>query len=174
MITAYCPGIIANKETVVKSKEELEHIVPWIWNRNVSLCTGYFAPLHSGHIEYIEEASRYGDFCIVAVNNNESLLDKKGLVAIDEEERLRVISSIRYVDMAIVFDGETSELIRLLKPKYFCNGGDRSTMESQNQEEIKACEEIGCKLMLGVGGSNKRISSSKIIESFVNGWKNGV
>jgi cytidyltransferase-like protein len=132
------------------------------------MSSGYFAPIHSGHIEYLKESSKYGCAHIVVINDDEALKAKKGFVALSESERAAILYTNRYVDYVIVWSGSSvADCIREVKPAYFTNGGDRSTVEVLCSEEIKACDEVGCQLLLGVGGTHKSNSSSIIIENII-------
>ncbi len=134
----------------------------------VAMSSGFFAPLHSGHVDYLRESSRYGLAHIVVINDDEALKAKKGFVAVDEEERARLLLALRYVDYVIIWSGTgVADCIRQVRPQYFTNGGDRSTMEVQCPNEVAACEEVGCTLILGAGGTKKIQSSSKIIQNIL-------
>ena len=60
--------------------------------------SGYFDPIHVGHLEYIIEAKKLGDKLIVIVNNNHQCVLKKGKPFMDENDRVTIVSSIKYVD----------------------------------------------------------------------------
>ena len=54
----------------------------------VVIVSGYFSPLHCGHLDYLEEAATAGDLLLVIVNNNEQQVMKKGKLIMDQEDRL--------------------------------------------------------------------------------------
>ena len=54
--------------------------------------SGYFDPIHVGHLEYIELSKRLGDYLIVIVNNNKQCMLKKGKPFMDEKDRLTIVS----------------------------------------------------------------------------------
>ena len=60
--------------------------------------SGYFDPIHVGHLEYIKEARKLGDKLIVIVNNNHQCVLKKGKPFMDEKDRLVITSSLKDVD----------------------------------------------------------------------------
>ena len=64
--------------------------------------SGYFDPIHVGHLEYIIEAKKLGDKLIVIVNNNHQCVLKKGKPFMDENDRVTIVSSIKYVDEVLV------------------------------------------------------------------------
>ena len=68
----------------------------------VVAASGYFDPLHVGHIEYLEEAKKLGDKLIVIVNNDEQAGLKKGKPFMSQEDRLKIVKSLRCVDEAFI------------------------------------------------------------------------
>lgn len=132
------------------------------------IVSGYFSPLHVGHLDMIEGAAALGDHVIVIVNNNAQQVGKKGKVIIDEQDRLRVVNALQLVDEALVAvdDDRTvcASLVHIAK-KYpdrkliFANGGDR---EPDFVPEKPVCEEHNIELVFGTGGNNKADSSSRI------------
>jgi cytidyltransferase-like protein len=101
----------------------------------ISIVSGGFDPLHSGHLAYIEAAAKLGNELWVCLNSDEWLTAKKGKAFMCFDERKSVLEALRYVDKVVAFDdsdGSCSkglELIALQQPKaklIFCNGGDRN------------------------------------------------
>lgn len=132
------------------------------------IVSGYFSPLHVGHLDMIEAAAGLGDRLIVVVNNNDQQLAKKGKLIIDQQDRLRIVRALRAVDDAFVAvdqDRTVSESIRLVASKYpdhrliFANGGDR---QPGFVPESTVCQEHGVELVFGVGGERKADSSTRI------------
>ena len=72
--------------------------------KTVTLITGGFDPLHSGHIDYINAASNTSDSLIVGINSNEWLQRKKGHYFLPWSERAAVISNLKNVNHVIDFD----------------------------------------------------------------------
>jgi cytidyltransferase-like protein len=133
------------------------------------IISGYFSPLHGGHLDMIEAGAELGDRLAVIVNNNAQQLLKKGKVIIDEQDRLRVILALRAVDDAMVAiddDGTVSASIERFAQKYsghhivFGNGGDRDS--GAVVPETAVCEQYGIEMVFDMGGTNKRDSSSRI------------
>ena len=134
--------------------------------------TGGFDPIHSGHIDYIRAAALLGDVLIVGVNSDEWLTRKKGKPFMNYQERTEVVNALKWVDHVLSFDDSDDSacsLLETLKKTWigkgdeliFANGGDRN---NTNNREAKV---EGVTFVYGVGGSNKKNSSSDILKA----WK---
>jgi glycerol-3-phosphate cytidylyltransferase/D-beta-D-heptose 7-phosphate kinase/D-beta-D-heptose 1-phosphate adenosyltransferase len=133
------------------------------------IVSGYFSPLHVGHLDLIDEASARSDEVIVIVNNNTQQMMKKGKVILDEVDRLRIVLALRAVDHAfIAVDDDRTVSASLGKvaaefPEYqliFANGGDRSSDEVV--PETAVCRENNIEMVFDMGGEEKADSSSRI------------
>ena len=137
----------------------------------IVLVTGGFDPLHSGHLTYLREAKKLGDKLIVGINSDDWLIRKKGKNFLPEQERHEILSSIRYVDGCILFndsDDTAIEAIKNVKMLFpfaqiiFANGGDRT---KDNIPEMVFDDVI---FLFGVGGEDKKNSSSWILKKYEN------
>lgn len=137
----------------------------------IVLVTGGFDPIHSGHIEYLKHADQLGDILIVGLNSDEWLTRKKGKPFMPWEERKVVLSHLNMVDAVIDFDDlddTACNAISKVKNAYpefsvvFANGGDRT------HENIPEMVFDDVEFVFGVGGTDKKNSSSWILEE----WKN--
>ena len=133
------------------------------------IVSGYFSPLHCGHLDYIEAGAALGDELAVIVNNNAQQVLKKGKLILDETDRLRIVNALRMVDDAMISideDGAVSKSIEALARKYpdhtiiFGNGGDRS--EGAVVPETGVCDKYNIEMIFDMGGNEKRDSSSRI------------
>jgi len=138
----------------------------------VVVISGYFNPLHSGHLDYIKEASSLGDKLIVIVNSDEQVKIKGSEPFMDEVERMRIVGSIKGVDRAVLSIDTDESVVETIKSIYhdcevdyffdrmvFCNGGDRT---KGNSPEEKYCGQKGISTMYNIGGGKTK-SSSNII-----------
>jgi len=135
--------------------------------RPTVLVSGGFDPVHAGHIRMIRDAAQHGDVIIIA-NSDDWLYRKKGFVFMEWERRVEILNAIKgviLVDSVDDSDGTVCEAIRRLVPTYFANGGDRGRT---NTPEQAVCEEIGVKLLWGVGGEEKLDSSSELAKKVRN------
>lgn len=122
--------------------------------------SGYFDPIHIGHLEYIRMAKKLGDYLIVIVNNDKQAYLKKGKSFMCEDDRLAIVSHIKGVDEAVMSideDKTVCKTLDLIKPDIFANGGDRSNSEIP---ESSICKENGTKIIDGLG--DKIRSSSEL------------
>jgi len=119
--------------------------------------SGYFDPLHKGHIELIKLASKLGDKLVVIINNDKQTSAKKGKPFMSQEERKIIIESLKGVDEAFISIDEDKSVCKSLEtinPDIFANGGDRFNREVP---EFKTCQKLGIKIVDGLG---KKIQSS--------------
>ena len=140
----------------------------------IVVATGGFDPIHSGHIAYLEEASKLGDILIVGVNSDSWLTRKKGYPFMPSTERVAIVKALKCVDHVVLFDDSDGSAIqaihnaRLLYPDstiVFSNGGDRTIHNIPEQEAFK--DDPTVEFVFGVGGDFKMNSSSWILQE----WK---
>ena len=102
--------------------------------RRAAVVSGYFNPLHVGHLDMMEAARALADALVVIVNNDAQQVMKKGKVITSEADRLRVVEALRVADAALVAvddDGSVAASLEVIHAAYpgielvFCNGGDR-------------------------------------------------
>ena len=113
--------------------------------------SGYFDPIHVGHLEYIELSKKLGDYLIVIVNNNHQCVLKKGKPFMDEKDRIKIIEAIEWVDevfLSIDMDKTVCKSLEAIKPNIFTNGGDRTIEEIP---ESIVCKKYGIEILDGLG-----------------------
>ena len=113
--------------------------------------SGYFDPLHVGHLEYLELAAKLGDKLVVIVNNDKQAELKKGRSFMKEADRVKIIQALRVVDevlLSIDQDSTVCESLRHINPDIFANGGDRTNDEAP---EVKICKELGIQVVDNLG-----------------------
>ena len=137
--------------------------------KTLVIVSGYFSPLHCGHLDYLEAGASLGDRLIVIVNNDLQQKKKKGKVILPQQDRLRIVKALSIVDEACVaIDDDSSvkktiEFIALKNQQFnliFANGGDRN--QPSDIPEVDVCREHKIQLIFGAGGSTKRDSSTRI------------
>jgi cytidyltransferase-like protein len=137
-----------------------------------SIVSGYFGPLHHGHIDMIEAARERSGYLIVIVNNDLQQTLKKGRVIQKDVDRARIVGALRDVDAVYIavedgpgIDG-SFDMIRADYPDTeleFCNGGDRKDVDTLPPDEVEAARRNRISLFYGVGGVEKADSSSRIL-----------
>lgn len=150
----------------------------YIKDVSVIVTSGGFDPLHVGHVRCIQESSalRWKDvgagksldpgILIVIVNGDGFLERKKGKAFMPHSERMEIVAALSGVDFVVGWDDGSQTVIgalQKLKPTYFTKGGDRSSKDAVPEFEI--CQQIGCEIIFGVGGTNKIQSSSNLIKA---------
>ncbi len=122
------------------------------------IVSGYFNPVHKGHIEYFKNAKACGDKLIVIVNSDYQRELKGSKEFQKEDERVFIISNIKSVDkvfLSIDLDRTVCETIRLIHSQLtsdyllvFANGGDQN---NNSIPEVRICQELGIELIDGLG-----------------------
>ena len=122
----------------------------------VVICSGYLNPIHVGHIAYLEAAKKLGDELWVIVNNDEQVALKGSVPFMNEDDRLKIVSSLAVVDRAIKSIDTNRSVCETIKNVYadtlgydviFANGGD-ATADNVPEEEV--CQELGIETVYGV------------------------
>ena len=136
----------------------------------ISVISGGFDPIHSGHIAYIDAASSFGEKLVVLLNSDQWLRNKKDKEFMPFDERKSVLESIKNIDLVIGFDDDSKgscikglEELKNMFPHdeiIFCNGGDR---DDANIPEMSV---KGITFKFSVGGNKKLNSSSSILKNW--------
>ena len=128
------------------------------------IVSGYFNPIHKGHIEYFQNAKANGDKLFVIVNSDFQRALKGSKEFQDEKERVFIVENLKLVDkcfLSIDKDRTVVESIKMIYNEFgneyqlaFANGGDQN---NDTIPERPICEELGIKLIDGLG---RKIQSS--------------
>lgn len=133
------------------------------------IVSGYFNPLHKGHIEYFYLAKSNGDKLFVIINNDQQRELKKSKKFMLEDERVLIINELAISDKAILSIDKDRTVCKTLKEihriynekfdLYFANGGDQN---NDSIPESNVCKDLGIKLIDQLG--SKIQSSSWILK----------
>ena len=133
------------------------------------IVSGYFNPIHKGHLEYINNAKALADRLFVIVNSDYQRELKGSKEFQDEEERMIIVSNIKAVDQVVLSidkDRTVCETLRKIAEEFgeeydlaFANGGDQ---DNESIPESPVCEEVGIILIDGLG--DKIQSSSWLLK----------
>ena len=130
--------------------------------------SGYFDPIHVGHLEYLRMAKELGNSLVVIVNNNYQCKLKKGKHFMHENDRLAILKALRFVDevfLSIDNDKTVCKSLEKLRPNIFANGGDRN--KDNIPEQTKFISHKNIEFAFGVGGNIKINSSSWILNNWL-------
>tara|TARA_A100001515_G_scaffold80084_1_gene63556 strand:- start:303 stop:719 length:417 start_codon:yes stop_codon:yes gene_type:complete len=128
------------------------------------IVSGYFNPIHKGHIDYFNQAKALADKLIVIVNNDYQRELKGSKPFQEAEERATIVSNIKAVDEVVISidkNRSVSDTIRHISNLYsknytliFANGGDQN---NDTIPEARVCKRLGIELVDGLG---EKIQSS--------------
>jgi glycerol-3-phosphate cytidylyltransferase/D-beta-D-heptose 7-phosphate kinase/D-beta-D-heptose 1-phosphate adenosyltransferase len=134
----------------------------------IVIVSGYFNPLHGGHLDMIEAARAMGDKLIVIVNNDRQQVLKKGKIILDEKNRLRLMRALKGVDQVVLSIDEDPTQIKSLEmvarqhpgdELIFANGGDRDSEKAIPEAEV--CHKYNIEMRFDAG-EGKPDSSTRI------------
>tara|TARA_X000000368_G_scaffold333896_1_gene271266 strand:- start:3159 stop:3590 length:432 start_codon:yes stop_codon:yes gene_type:complete len=131
---------------------------------NIVIVSGYFNPLHKGHIEYFHNAKQSFDKLFVIVNNDSQRKLKNSKEFMLQDERKIIVNELKIVDevfISIDYDRSVCKSLTMISKEYskdnnlfFANGGDQN---NKNIPESQLCNKLGIKLLDGLG---EKIQSS--------------
>ena len=140
--------------------------------KKLSLVTGGFDPIHSGHISYFTRAKDFSDYLVVGINTEEWLTKKKGQYFQSWIERAEIIRHLNMVDAVITVPdddkgsacGAIEKCLEISEKVVFCNGGDRGKSNTPELEKFQNNNRVNFEW--GVGGTHKMNSSSWILHGY--------
>lgn len=124
--------------------------------------SGYFNPLHVGHLDMIHKAKKLGDKLVAIVNNDYQVALKGSVPFMLEKDRLEIVKALREVDkvfLSIDRDSSVCKSLVKIKPDVFANGGDRHSIG--DVPEYPICQKLKIKMVDGLG--KKIRASSELI-----------
>lgn len=134
------------------------------------IVSGYFNPIHKGHIEYFYKAKKKGDILIIIVNNDYQRNLKGSKQFMDEDERLLIINELKVTDYSYISVDKDRSVTQTIKKifnelgseyeLYFANGGDQNNKDVPEKE---ICDNLGVLMIDGLG--DKIQSSSWLLKN---------
>jgi cytidyltransferase-like protein len=123
------------------------------------IVSGYFNPIHKGHLEYFQNAKAQGNVLFVIVNSDFQRALKGSKEFQDENERVFIVENLRMVDKCFLSIDKDRTVVASIKMIFnhfgneyqlaFANGGDQN---NETIPERSICEELGIELIDGLGG----------------------
>ena len=145
----------------------------------IGIISGYFNPIHTGHLDYIESASKECDLLYVIVNSDAQVKIKGSEPFMDEESRLRIVKALQSVDRALIAKDDDGTVVKSIEWIYnwnrddpfiesfvFMNGGDRV---AGNTPEEEYCRSNNIETLYNIGGGKTQSSSTLISRSKIRG-----
>ncbi len=127
--------------------------------KTLVIASGYFNPLHKGHIEYLNESKKLGDYLAVIVNNDVQRELKGSKEFQNQYERKFIVENLKSVDSAMisidkdrVVDKSIEFVVNWRGAQFdkilFTNGGDQT---EPTKDELEMCEKLGIEMVFGLG-----------------------
>ena len=139
--------------------------------KKLSLVSGGFDPIHSGHISYFKRAKDLSDYLVVGLNTEEWLTRKKGQYFQSWKERAEIIRHLDMVNAVISWDdeddsacGAIAKCLEIAETVIFAIGGDRG--KTNTPEVDKYGDHPHVEFAWGIGGDDKMNSSSWILHGY--------
>ena len=127
-------------------------------NKKAIIVSGYFNPLHKGHIEYFHKAKEMGDELFVIVNNDNQRELKGSKKFMNQDERLLIVNELKVTNKAFLSIDNNKTVCKTLQKihteyssnfeLYFANGGDQN---NDSIPETDVAKKLGIKLLDGLG-----------------------
>jgi len=133
--------------------------------------SGYFNPLHVGHLEMVERAAKLGDKLVAIVNNDFQVKLKGSVPFMSQTDRLKIVLALKRVDqvfLSVDRDATVCKSLAKVKPNIFANGGDRKSLN--DVPEYGICQKLNIKMVDGLG-KKIRASSALIKQAAVYAQK---
>ncbi|MGI6444061.1 MAG: adenylyltransferase/cytidyltransferase family protein [Candidatus Dojkabacteria bacterium] len=137
--------------------------------KKIVAASGFFDPIHPGHVSYIMESKKFGDVLVVIIDGDQRAVTKKGKAFMAELDRARIVDGIKGVDYVVIYNHPTKndciEAVDIIKPDVFTKGGDRAARE--DIPEYDTIEKNSGRIEFNVGDP-KYWSSSNYLQEWVD------
>jgi len=143
--------------------------------KTIVCASGFFDPLHPGHVSYIIQSKKFGDILVVIVDGDHRAVTKKGKHFMPAIDRANIVDHLNGVDYVVIYDHPTANncigAIEIVRPDIFCKGGDRDNEKAV--PEFDLIKSYGGRVEFNVGDPKMWSSSDYLKEwvEFINSQK---
>ena len=162
----YHQNLNSELNSYIEDWGQLSEKINTLKGKKIVFTNGCFDILHYGHVKYLEEAKKLGDFLVVGINSDKSISNLKGKSRPINtlSDRANIINSLKSVDIVIPFEEDTPlELIKYISPDVLVKGSDykdKKIVGAEFAKEVVLIDYI------------KGRSSTNIIKKILNNEKN--
>lgn len=144
--------------------------------KTIVATSGYFDPIHPGHVSCLLESKKFGDVFIVIIDGDTRAINKKGKQFMPAIDRADVVDAIKGVDYVVIHENpnarDCSEVLEVIRPDVFTKGGDRDDKNRNDpnsglKAEADLIESYGGHIEYGVG-KDKIWNSSDYLKEWVD------
>lgn len=150
----------------ILTREEIKTLVKEIQKEGKKVVTtnGCFDILHVGHVHYLQETKKYGDYLVVLLNSDKSVKSIKGesRPINNENDRAEILCALSVVDYVVIFDEDSPrDLLDEIKPDVYTKGGDY-TLETLPEADVMKKNNISVKFIKFVEGKSTTNTINKM------------
>lgn len=152
---------------ILDLKDFPEYREKYLKDKKIVCTSGWFDPIHPGHISCMNEAKKLGDILVVVINGDNQAITKKGKAFIPANVRAYIVDNLESVDYTVIYDHASKydccEALEIIKPDIFAKGGDRDVKAKVPEAEV--VESYGGRVEYNIGDP-KIWSSSNYLEDW--------
>lgn len=133
-------NVLKSEMKSIFNTSEVSELQSLVGRRSIVFTNGCFDLLHFGHVSYLKDASKLGEFFVLGLNSDKSIKRLKGnhRPVMPENDRANILASLEFIDAVVIFEDDTPlNLIKCLKPDVLVKGGDYNIKDIVGKEYAK-------------------------------------